>query len=60
MNDKLYMTMSISVHEAQLNGMKLVANKVTDEEFEAETKRIIDQLYKRISGMEPKHESEVV
>jgi hypothetical protein len=56
----MYRVLKVAVHEAQLNGMKLIANKITEDEYEIETERIVDEVYTKIASQEPKYESEVI
>ena len=60
MNEHMHKVIELAVHQAEFNGMKYMANKITDEEYEAERERIINEVYTAMAQAEPTQESEVI
>lgn len=57
MNELVYNKIKIAIISAQMNGMKYGTNRITDEAYESEQERIIDELASRLFGTVEKEET---
>lgn len=60
MSNIMYKIIELAINEAEFNGMKYMANKIGDEEYESKREELINRLYTEISQQEPIREEQVV